>query len=213
MEKHINFSKQFRRMKSLQSIGKANRILAVLATVFTAMMFFSCEEEINSPQITVLISPTYVAADKATGDVPVDPNKYSPGAELTLLGNSGNLTKAGSIFKGWTVTGSTTTYIAGDKVTIPLTHPSSTFNVTVKWAPVYTVTYNGNGSDGGSVPVDANAYEQGANVNVAPAGTLTRTGFTFAGWNTLANGTGTARAAGSTFAMASANVTLYAKWN
>lgn len=38
-----------------------------------------------------------------------------------------------------------------------------------------------------------------------------RTGYTFSGWNTAANGSGTAYAAGATFAIA-ANTTLYAQW-
>ncbi len=56
---------------------------------------------------------------------------------------------------------------------------------------------------------------EGVYVNTATvtgAGTLARAGFIFSGWNTAANGSGTARAAGSTFAMGNANVTLYAQW-
>jgi uncharacterized repeat protein (TIGR02543 family) len=37
-------------------------------------------------------------------------------------------------------------------------------------------------------------------------------GYTFSGWNTKADGTGTAYQAGGTFTMGSADVTLYAKW-
>lgn len=43
-------------------------------------------------------------------------------------------------------------------------------------------------------------------------GTLAKTGYTFDGWNTAANGSGTNRAAASTFTMGPAGVTLYAKW-
>jgi uncharacterized repeat protein (TIGR02543 family) len=43
-------------------------------------------------------------------------------------------------------------------------------------------------------------------------GTLVRTGHTFAGWNTKADGSGTDYVANATFTMGSANVTLYAKW-
>jgi len=41
---------------------------------------------------------------------------------------------------------------------------------------------------------------------------LARTGYTFSGWNTSANGSGTAYSAGSAFAMGSANSTLFAQW-
>lgn len=80
------------------------------------------------------------------------------------------------------------------------------------FAPKYTVTYNGNSSDGGATPTDAsNPYLSGATVTLL-ANTFTKTGYGFAGWNTLANGSGTAYASGATFAIGSANVILYAQW-
>ncbi len=76
----------------------------------------------------------------------------------------------------------------------------------------YTVTYNGNGSTGGTAPTDPNSpYASGATVTVLGAGTLVKSGNTFAGWNTAANGSGTSYAASATFAIA-ANTTLYAQW-
>jgi len=78
----------------------------------------------------------------------------------------------------------------------------------------YTVTYNGNGNTGGTAPIDASSpYVKGATVTVLGQGSLVRTGYTFDGWNTAAGGTGTDRAAGDTFSMGTADVTLYAKWN
>jgi len=80
-------------------------------------------------------------------------------------------------------------------------------------APTYTVTYNGNGNDGGSVPTDSNNYPTGATVTVlGNTGSLVKTGYTFAGWNTAAGGSGTSYSAGNTFPMGAANVTLYARW-
>lgn len=77
----------------------------------------------------------------------------------------------------------------------------------------YTVTYNGNGNTGGSVPVDATNYENGEIVTVpGNTGTLARTGYVFSGWNTNADGSGTTYLAGQTFAMGSENVSLYARW-
>lgn len=81
-------------------------------------------------------------------------------------------------------------------------------------ANVYTVTYAGNGSTGGTVPTDANSYPQEATVTVlGNMGSLAKTGFTFSGWNTAANGSGTSYAAPATFSMGTANVTLYAQWS
>jgi uncharacterized repeat protein (TIGR02543 family) len=77
----------------------------------------------------------------------------------------------------------------------------------------YTVTYNGNTNTGGSVPTDGISYENGAPVTVlGNTGALTKTGYAFTAWNTLANGSGASQATASTFNMGSANVTLYAQW-
>jgi uncharacterized repeat protein (TIGR02543 family) len=77
----------------------------------------------------------------------------------------------------------------------------------------YTIAYDGNGSTSGIVPIDATAYGAGQTVTVlGNTGTLAKTGSAFAGWNTLADGTGTTYAQAQTFVMAAANVTLYAKW-
>jgi len=98
------------------------------------------------------------------------------------------------------------------------------------------VIYDGNGADGGSVPVDSNTYASGATVNVAEndttaphqqldsnnnpenivTGNLSRTGATFLYWNTKADGSGTAHgspaAATFNFPNQTGNLTLYAQW-
>ena len=121
-------------------------------------------------------------------------------------------TKTGYIFGGWyKESGCTNTWdFNTDTVTAEVT-------LYAKWTTAnstYTVTYNGNGSTGGTVPVDlASPYEYGATVTVlGNTGTLVKTGYTFIGWNTLANGSGTDQAVGSTFTMGIADVTLYAQW-
>lgn len=79
-------------------------------------------------------------------------------------------------------------------------------------SPTYSVTYNGNTNTGGSVPVDGNAYAAGATVTVlGNTGSLVKTGYTFAGWNTAANGSGTSYSAGATFTIVT-STTLYAQW-
>ena len=75
------------------------------------------------------------------------------------------------------------------------------------------VTYNGNGSTGGGVPVDGNAYGVGDTVTVlGNINALVKSGYAFVDWNTKADGTGTAYTGGATFTMPAANVTLYAQW-
>ncbi|MEI7027547.1 S-layer homology domain-containing protein [Paenibacillus sp. y28] len=75
------------------------------------------------------------------------------------------------------------------------------------------VTYDGNGSDSGVTPTDSSSYEQGVTASVyGNTGSLAKNGYTFAGWNTQADGTGIDYAAGTTFQMGTADVMLYAKW-
>lgn len=71
-----------------------------------------------------------------------------------------------------------------------------------------TITFNANGGSG-TVPTAISTYVGVA--NTIPSNSLTLTGYTFNGWNTASDGSGTAYATGSTITP-SGNVTLYAQW-
>ena len=77
----------------------------------------------------------------------------------------------------------------------------------------YTVTYDDNGSTSGSVPVDEDSpYDEDATVTVlGNTGSLAKNGYTFAGWNSKADGTGADFVAAGTFTITKDTV-LYAKW-
>lgn len=78
-------------------------------------------------------------------------------------------------------------------------------------ASTFTVTYDGNGSDGGTTPVDANSpYNASATVTTLE-NTFTRTGYTFSSWNTAPDGSGSSYDEGAQFTI-SANTILYAIW-
>ena len=168
----------------------------------------------STPPPPTTYTVTYSGNGSTGGSVPADSGAYAQGATVTVLGNTGNLVKTGSSFAGWnTVAGGTGfAYNPGQTFTI------GAANVTLyaQWTAgpaTYTVTYNGNGSTGGSVPVDPATYQQGQTVTVlGNTGNLVKTGDSFSGWNTAAGGTGTAYTAGQTFTMGTANVTLFAQW-
>ncbi len=127
------------------------------------------------------------------------------------------------------------TVVDGEKATAPATDPTKegyTFGgwyngetefdfetaitadteLKAKWIANLAVTYDGNGADSGTAPTDSSKYEPNANVTVlGNTGNLKKTGYTFNGWNTKADGTGTSYAAGGTFAI-TADTTLYAQW-
>ena len=77
----------------------------------------------------------------------------------------------------------------------------------------YTVTYVANADVIGDVPQEEMILIDGdLTVTVSGnTGEMERTGYTFAGWNTEADGSGTKYAAGSTFTI-SEMMTLYAQW-
>ena len=71
-----------------------------------------------------------------------------------------------------------------------------------------TITFNANDGSG-TVPSAISTYVGVA--NTIPSNSLTRPGYTFNGWNTASDGSGTAYATGSTITP-SGDVTLYAQW-
>lgn len=97
----------------------------------------------------------------------------------------------------------------------------STGNLTPAHAIDYSVTYNANegyvgsvaqaGATTGSLPVSP-SQASGTSYTVLGAGSLQRQGFSFSGWNTAANGSGTNYSPGSTLFL-SGNITLYAVWS
>jgi uncharacterized repeat protein (TIGR02543 family) len=106
-------------------------------------------------------------------------------------------TKTGYTFAGWSPT-------------VPGTMPAGNTAVAALWtANTNTLTFNGNGFDGGSTA--AQSITTGASANLAANG-FTRAGYTFVGWNTLANGSGTSYAAGTNYVMGTSDKTLYARW-
>ena len=154
--------------------------------------------------------PTYTVTYNGNGHdggvVPVDGTAYLVGA--TVIVQAGTPTLAGHTFTGWEYGG--LTYLAGSTIIMP----ASNITLTAQWLPIpppppttYTVTYNGNGHDGGIVPIDGTAYLVGATVTVQ-AGTPTLAGHTFIGWEY----NGTIYPVGSTITMPASNITLTAQW-
>ena len=119
-------------------------------------------------------------------------------------------TKAGYNFVGWYKDAELTNAwnFASDTV------PAGNIALYAKWVEnTYAVAYHGNGSTGGSVPTDATSYHNGDTVTVrSNTGSLVRTGYTFADWNTATNGSGTNRNGGDTFVIGSSDITLFAQW-
>lgn len=156
---------------------------------------------------------TYDGNGNTGGSAPTDSRSYSQGVTVNVNSDTVTLVKTHYTFAGWNTQadGDGTNYAAGDTFSMG----PSDVTLYAKWTlnPTYTVTYNGNGSTGGSVPTDRGAYEQGDTATVYGNNEmLVKTGYTFAGWNTAADGSGTSYAEGASFPIGAENVTLYAKW-
>ena len=150
---------------------------------------------------------TYDPNGATSGTAPAATAVNAPGASVTLAGNTGNLSLAGYSFGGLntaadgTGTSYTTTYTTAGDVTLY-----------AQWNS--TITYNGNGQTSASSTVPANQTLIGQKPSTLSAGSsLSKTGYTFAGWNTAADGTGTHYAASATGYVSAGNITLYAQWN
>ena len=76
----------------------------------------------------------------------------------------------------------------------------------------YSVTYYTNSPTTGSAPGMQTKIQGTALTLAANSGTMVRTGCTFSGWNTTADGSGTCFAAGATYS-ADAALALFAKWS
>ncbi|MBN1409632.1 MAG: InlB B-repeat-containing protein, partial [Spirochaetales bacterium] len=163
------------------------------------------------------LNPTYTVTyngnGNTSGTVPVDSTSYETGAQVTVLANTGNLAKTGYNFTGWNTAsdGSGTSYSAGNHFNMG----SANVILYAKWTvqTTFTVTYNDNGADSGSVPVDGSTYLENDEVTVlGNSGGLVKADYAFAGWNTASDGSGTSYDPNQTFNMGTSNVLLYAKW-
>ncbi|MCL1830513.1 MAG: InlB B-repeat-containing protein [Oscillospiraceae bacterium] len=105
---------------------------------------------------------------------------------------------------------------AGILWTVPFSQGYNNYDISYVYGSAiseYSVTYNGNGNTGGSVPSDSTGpYLRNSLVEVLDnTGNLTNTNYTFSGWNTESDGTGISYAVGSSFTITSDTV-LYAVW-
>ena len=125
------------------------------------------------------------------------------GENATLNVNS--FTRTGYTFSGWNTKddGSGTAY--GDGASIS---PSSNVTLYAQWQlNTYSYSFDANGGTG-SMSGGSAAYGESIQL---PGNTFTRPKYTFSGWNTRADGSGTAYADNASLTVTD-NTTLYAQW-
>ena len=120
------------------------------------------------------------------------------GAGPTSL-QSNPFTRSGYRFTGWE-SAEGDTYSDGATLNF-----NRTWELTAQWAEEFDVTFDANGGSG----------TMAAQTEIAAASirtnSFTRSGYTFSGWNTAPDGTGTSYAAGASFPFTADDI-LYAQW-
>ena len=140
------------------------------------------------------------AGEMAPADVDADAEYTVPASTFTA--------PSGKVFDSWNTAadGTGTKYMPQDA---PAIHENMTLFAQWVAAPATkcTVTFDANGGAGS---MDVLTADLGTTVTL-PASTFTRDGYVFAGWNTAADGTGTAIVNGGQLTLGS-DATLYAQW-
>ena len=153
----------------------------------------------NSTLYTVI----YDGNGNTGGTVPADLFSYRQTKPVTVLG-SGTMVRSGYTLLGWNTAadGSGTGYGPGQTFSMP----AADVTLYAQWTiNSYTVSFDSRG--GNSVSSVTQQYET---TFALPA--AVRTGYTFTGWNTAADGSGTGYAAGDVFTFPAGDAALYAQW-
>ena len=127
------------------------------------------------------------------------------GTQVSIAQNG--FTRPGYTFTGWNTKadGSGTSYQPGTVYTIP----GHTTYLYAQWKPDQgTISYNANGGTGITASQTGNV---GSSTSIAQNG-FTRPGYTFTGWNTKADGSGTSYQPGTSITIPNGTKVLYAQW-
>ena len=148
-----------------------------------------------------------VSFDANGGTGEMAPSDVDADAEYTVPASTFTA-PSGKVFDSWNTAadGTGTKYMPQDA---PAIHENMTLFAQWVAAPATkcTVTFDANGGAGS---MDVLTADLGTTVTL-PASTFTREGYVFAGWNTAADGTGTAIVNGGQLTLGS-DATLYAQW-
>ena len=131
---------------------------------------------------------TYALGD-GSGKAPVDSNKYARGAQAVVLPATGVTPPEGKVFLYWSAAGDSTRCYPGGKLTV--TDNMTLAAVYGQKTEVVTVTYHSNFA---TDKTDMTAAMPNNSTITLPGytdlGLPENPGYTFAGWNTQANGSG-----------------------
>ena len=178
-------------------------LLSLMALV---MLCVACDLESETQASTFTLS---FDLNGAPGPAP-EPKSLKSG-ERTHLPGASLLNPRGDEFGGWrTERGYGPLHAVGSEFFMP-NRNTTLYAFWNDSTTYYTVSYDANGATSGAAPA-SQQIRSGSSV-MLPSGTgLSRSGFTFSGWNTNASGTGTNYSIGTSLTPGG-NIILYARWN
>ena len=155
------------------------------------------------------VSGVWGGTAKAT--ITFDPNggtgtmstmEFQPGTKISLTPNT--FTREGYTFTGWNTAADGTGTAYADQATVNFDADTTLY---AQWTQNPVITFDANGGEGimGAQAVKPNE------ATALNANTFTRADYDFAGWNTVADGSGTAYADTAEITVGE-NTTLYAQW-
>jgi uncharacterized repeat protein (TIGR02543 family) len=128
------------------------------------------------------------------------------GTTVTLPAST-SLTNSGSTLTSWNTAanGSGTSYAPGQSLAL-----STSLTLYAQWTATSKVVVSFS-ANGGSGSLSELTGAVGATVTLPSSSSLVKSGYTFASWNTSANGSGTSYVSGQSLTL-STSLTLYAQW-
>lgn len=198
-----------RRLNRLSALSRLTKVpLAVATSIIVALGMLPAQ----SAAATSNILANYVSACPSSGSGSMAPSTYVYAYGVVSFNLRPNTyTCTGYVFTGWVSDiadengvvnysdGASASYLFNSDYSI------RTRTLTAQWAPQFTVTFNANNGSGAMSP------QVIVGTGTLTGNTFTRAGYTFTGWNTAADGTGTSYPDSWTFTP-NGSVTLYAQW-
>ena len=177
-----------------------------LALIILILFSGACSLEGNLGGETTYI----VSFDKNGGDGGSPPSQKIKSSSSVRLPSGNSLSKEDFTFGGWNTdsSGAGKNYSADSFYT-----PTGNVTLYANWipatAPTYTVTFDGNGANG--TPPAPQEAKAGSSITLPSGSGLTKSGYTFNGWNTDVFGAGDQYSEGSSYSV-DEDITLYANW-
>ena len=168
----------------------------IICTLLTGLLFTTCEPWIVPEAVFVNFN-----ANGGQGDMKAQ--RFEKGIISQQL-SSNEFTRTGYVFVGWNTRADGKGISYAD---MEMAEIKKSVTLYAQWSMICKVHFNANGGTG---TMAAQTFEAGVSQAIA-ANTFTRSGYTFTGWNTKADGSGTSYTDKQSITL-SQDITLYAQW-